>query len=138
MSAAAKRILIVDDDADFSEALAVYLEQHGYGVLRAQDGRAGLRLARLERPDLIIMDIMMDERTEGFFTIQEIRHTPELVAVPIFVLSALYGRVPDFRIAPDSGWMAEDEFLSKPVDLPQLLEKVRRRIGPAAPREALA
>jgi hypothetical protein len=60
------------------------------------------------------------------------------VAVPIFVLSALYGRVPDFRIAPDSGWMAEDEFLSKPVDLPQLLEKVRRRIGPAAPREALA
>jgi CheY-like chemotaxis protein len=82
----------------------------------------------MERPDLIIMDIVMSERTEGFFTVQEIRRTPELETVPIFVLSSLYSQVPDFRISPDSGWLAHDEFLSKPVDMPVLLEKIRQRI----------
>jgi CheY-like chemotaxis protein len=135
MTAEPKKILMVDDDADFSEAVSFFLEQRGYAVLRAQDGREGLRLARMERPDLILMDIMMDERTEGLFALQEIRRTPELKAVPVFVLSALYEKAPDFRIAPDSVWMAHDEFISKPVDLAVLLEKIRRRIGPQAPQE---
>jgi len=135
MSTSEKKILIVDDDADFTEGLAFFLEQHGYTVFTAQDGREGLRLARMERPDLIIMDIMMNERTEGLFTIQEIRHTPELKHLPVFVLSALYEQVPDFRIAPDAGWMAHDEFLHKPVNMPQLLEKIRQRIGPEPPKE---
>jgi DNA-binding response OmpR family regulator len=138
MSATKKKILIVDDDADLTEALAFFLEQHGYGVLRAHDGRAGLQVARLELPDLIIMDIMMNERTEGLFTIQELRRTPELKNVPVFVLSALYEKVPDFRIAPDAGWMAHDEFFSKPANLPRLLEKIRQRIGPEAPTEVPA
>ncbi len=138
MSATKKQILIVDDDADLTEALAFFLEQHGYAVLRAHDGRQGLQVARLEQPDLIIMDIMMNERTEGLFTIQEIRHTPELKSLPVFVLSALYDRSPDFRIAPDAGWMAHDEFFSKPVELPQLLEKIRQRIGPETPPEVPA
>ncbi len=136
MTSEPKQILIVDDDADFNEALAFLLQQHGYAVRKAYDGREGLRLAQMERPDLIIMDIMMGERTEGFFAIQEIRHTPELKNVPVFVVSALYDKVPDFRIAPDSGWMAQDEFISKPVDTSQLLEKIRQRIGPGAPQES--
>jgi len=138
MSASEKTILIVDDDADLSEALRFFLEQHGYRVTVAQDGREGLRLARLEQPDLVIMDIMMNERTEGLFTIQELRHTPELKHLPVFVLSALYDKEPDFRIAPEAGWMAHDEFFPKPVDMPQLLAKIRQRIGPEAPREAPA
>lgn len=135
MSATEKKILIVDDDADLSETLAFFLRQHGYDVLVAQDGREGLRVARMEQPALIIMDIMMNERTEGLFTIQEIRHTPELKHLPVFVLSALYERTPDFRIAPEAGWMAHDEFFGKPVDMPRLLAKIRQRLGPEAPQE---
>jgi len=138
MNASEKKILIVDDDADLREALRFFLEQHGYRVILAQDGREGLRLARLEPPDLIIMDIMMNERTEGLFTIQELRHTPELKHLPVFVLSALYDKTPDFRIPPEAGWMAHDEFFPKPADLTQLIQRIRQRIGPEAPREAPA
>lgn len=129
MTADQKRILIVDDDTDFAEAVSFFLQANHYTVFRAQDGNEGLKLAKMERPDLIIMDIMMSERTEGFFTIQEIRRTAGLESVPIFVLSSLYSKIADFRISPESGWLAHDEFLSKPVDMPQLLEKIRQRIG---------
>lgn len=132
MIPAEKRILIVDDDRDFVEAIASFLEANGFTVLRAHNGRDGVKLARMERPDLILMDIMMDERTEGFFTIREIRRQEELKGVPIFVLSALYAQMPDFGNPPESAWLAHDEFLSKPVDMVQLVEKIRRRIGPPA------
>ena len=132
MTPAAKRILIVDDDRDFVEATQAFLEANGFTVLRAHNGRDGVKLARMERPDLILMDIMMDERTEGFFTIREIRRQEELKGVPIFVLSALYAQMPNFGSPPDSAWLAHDEFLSKPVDMVQLVEKIRQRIGQPA------
>jgi len=120
---------MVDDDRDFGESTAAYLRAHGLEVEHAYDGRAGLKAARLRRPDLILMDIMMDERTEGFFTVQQMRRDPELREVPIFVISSLYRDVPDFRIEPDPGWMAQDEFLPKPVDLDALLERIEARLG---------
>jgi len=132
MTAAQKRILIVDDDRDFVEAIASFLEANGFTVLKAHNGRDGVKLARMERPDLVLMDIMMDERTEGFFTIQEMRRQEDLKDVPIFVLSALYAQMPDFGNPPDSAWLAHDEFLSKPVDMVQLVAKIRQRIAQPA------
>lgn len=129
MTAGEKRILIVDDDADFVESISCFLAANHFHVLKARDGRQGLQVAKLEHPDLILMDIMMDERTEGFFTVQEMRRDKELKNVPIFVLSALYEKVPDFAITPERGWLAHDEFLAKPIDMTQLLEKIRQRIG---------
>jgi two-component system alkaline phosphatase synthesis response regulator PhoP len=129
---AKKKILIVDDDADFIEALAFFLEKNGLEVIKARDGRQGLKLAKMERPDLILVDIMMTERTEGLFTVQEMRRTKELAATPVFVTSALYARMPEFRVAPDSGWLASDEFFAKPVDMALLLSKIRQRLGMGA------
>lgn len=128
-------ILVVDDDADFQESLCSFLEAHGYAALRAYDGRQGAALAKSERPDLIIMDIMMDERTEGFFTIQEIRRAPELAEVPVIVVSALYSADQGFLIPPDPGWLAHDEFLPKPVDMNDLLEKIQARLRSKPERE---
>lgn len=125
----AKRILIVDDDRDFVEAVACFLEAEGLAVLRAYTGAEGIRLAKMERPDLIIMDIMMNERTEGFFAIQEIRHEPELKNVPIFVVSSLCTRLPDFQVPPSGGWAAHDVFFAKPLNTTQLLEKIHQRLG---------
>lgn len=122
------KILIVDDDADFVEAVSFFLETNHFKVLKAHSGREGLKLAKMERPALILMDVMMSERTEGFFTVQQIRRTEELKDVPIFVVSSLYSKVPDFQVPPDSGWAAHDEFFSKPVEMPQLLAKIRQRL----------
>ena len=127
-----KRILIVDDDRDFVEAVACSLEANGFTVLRAHDGAEGIRLAKMERPDLILMDIIMNERTEGFFTIQEIRRDPALKNVPIFVLSSFCTQLPDFEIPTSGGWLAHDLFLPKPVNTAHLLEKIRQRVGQAA------
>jgi CheY-like chemotaxis protein len=126
-----KRILMVDDDQDFVEAVSCFLEANGLTVFRAHDGKEGIKLAKMERPDLILMDIMMGERTEGFFTIHEIRRDPTLKNVPIFVLSSFCTRLPDFEIPSSGGWLAHDMFFAKPVDTVQLLEKIRQHIGKA-------
>jgi DNA-binding response OmpR family regulator len=122
------KILIVDDDADFSKSLAAFLEARGYRCITAGNGRAGLRLAKQERPDLIIMDIMMRERTEGLFTVQEIRRTPGLADAPIFVVSALYSKLDGCGIPAEGEWLAHDEFFAKPIDMVRLLERVRQRV----------
>jgi len=122
---------MVDDDQDFVEAVSCFLEANGLTVFRAHDGKEGIKLAKMERPDLILMDIMMGERTEGFFTIHEIRRDPTLKNVPIFVLSSFCTRLPDFEIPSSGGWLAHDMFFAKPVDTVQLLEKIRQHIGKA-------
>lgn len=129
MSERTGRILIIDDDHDFSESTAAYLRAHGLNVEQAYNGQEGLKAARLHRPDLILMDIMMDERTEGFFTVQQLRRDRELEEVPIFVVSSLYTDVPDFGVEADPGWMASDEFLPKPVDPDLLLERIDARLA---------
>ena len=131
MTGAGKRILIVDDDADFRASLSCFLESNHFLVLQAHDGEQALKLAKIEHPDLILMDVMMDERTEGLFTVQEIRHDPELKHIPVFVISAVYSQVPEFDVSPDRGWLAHDEFLAKPVDMSLLLAKIQQRIGGA-------
>jgi CheY-like chemotaxis protein len=120
-------VLIVDDDADFADALSAFLGANGYRVLHASSGREGVMLARSAQPDLILMDIMMGERTEGLFSVQELRRTPETAHTPIFIISSMY-EVEDFRVAPDRTWMGHDEYFSKPVDVPRLLKQIHARL----------
>jgi CheY-like chemotaxis protein len=122
-------ILIVDDDPDFADALGAFLQANGYRVLHASTGSEGVTLARSARPDLILMDVMMGERTEGLFAVQELRRTVETAATPIFVISSMYS-VEQFRIQPDRAWMGHDEFFSKPVDVPRLLRQINARLMP--------
>jgi CheY-like chemotaxis protein len=126
------RILVVDDDRDFVEAVRTLLTHAGYEVLSAYDGRSGVARAREARPDLILVDIMMDERTEGFFTVRELRRAPELAGTPIVVVSAMYDRVPEFQIPPDPRWLAHDAFLAKPVVPEALLACVRQALDARA------
>jgi CheY-like chemotaxis protein len=132
MMTARRKILIVDDDRDFSESLGAFLRVHGYRTLQAYSGADGLRLARLERPDLILMDVIMEERTAGFFAVQELRRDPSLDGVPIFVVSSLYSAVPQFRIEPSRGWLSHDTFFPKPVDLDELLQAIETRLAAQA------
>ncbi len=126
-----KRILVVDDDRDFVEAVGSFLEATGFAVFRAYDGAEGVQTAAKERPHLILMDIMMNERTEGFLAIQEIRRDPALQGVPVFIVSALCSRLPDFQTSSGGAWLKNDMFFAKPVDTGQLLERIRQRVGSA-------
>lgn len=121
-------VLIIDDDHDFVNAIEALLQTSGYRVRSASNGQEGLRLAKTLRPDLILLDIMMTERTEGFFVLQEARRVPELSQVPIIVISSIYAELPIFRVNPEAGWLPADLFLPKPVDPAHLLAEIRRLI----------
>ena len=127
------KVLIIDDDADFTDAVGLYLQTHGFVVISASNGRDGVRLARAERPDLILLDVVMEERTAGFFALQQMRRLPELEHTPVFVVSSIYSAVPGFSLTAEKSWLRHDDFIAKPVDLPALVERIRARLESSTP-----
>jgi CheY-like chemotaxis protein len=121
-----KTVLIIDDDSDFARAIQALLESSGYKVRHAASGREGLELAKAIEPDLILLDVMMSERTEGFFVLQEMRRVQALSQTPVIVLSSIYSDEPAFRVDPEAGWLPANLFLAKPVDPGRLLAEVKR------------
>jgi DNA-binding response OmpR family regulator len=119
------RILLIDDDPDFSAAVATYLEANGFTVVRAASGREGVALAGRERPALILLDIIMDERTDGLFAEAALRELPGLADVPIMIVSSLYDAESDFSVPPDRVWGAHTEFVRKPINPADLLARIR-------------
>ena len=128
MTTLGNRILIIDDDTRFADTVASYLTARQFTVFRAETGQEGIRLASVERPDLILMDIILGERTEGSSTIQEIRRNEGLRAIPIFILSSNCANLPDLQTA-GTGWLPHDSFLQKPVNLGQLLDKIHHTLA---------
>jgi two-component system alkaline phosphatase synthesis response regulator PhoP len=124
-----KTILIIDDDSDFVRAIQALLESSGYRVQSAANGREGLQLAKTAQPNLILLDVMMSERTEGFFVLQEMRRIPSLSKTPVIVVSSIYSEEPIFRVSPDSGWLPADLFLAKPVNPARLLSEAQKLTG---------
>ena len=83
-----KKILIVEDDKMISNMYQTKLKQEGYNVLIAEDGAQGLDLAVKERPDLILLDVILPQ-LDGFTVLQEIRLAPSLKETPVFMLTNL-------------------------------------------------
>jgi len=81
------KVLVVDDDPKAVELLAAYLAEPGYDVLRAYGGREGIAAARSERPDLLVLDLMMPD-VNGFDVVQELKGSSETAAIPIVVVTA--------------------------------------------------
>ena len=84
-------VMVVDDFADTRSMLRIWLEQRGYRVLEAEDGKQAVKIAQLEHPDLILMDLFMPE-IDGFAAAIHIRKRVELRDVPIIAISA-YGEL---------------------------------------------
>jgi DNA-binding response OmpR family regulator len=120
-----RRVLVVEDDASIMLGLRINLEAEGYAVLAAEDGERGLDMARAERPDLVILDVMLP-LMNGFQVLQHLRR--EGHAMPIIVLSARTGEM-DKVTGLELG--AED-YVAKPFSLAELLARVKAalRRGP--------
>jgi len=122
--ASKKKLLLIDDDVDFVEMNSSVLEHGGYQVTAAYSGREGLEVARAELPDLIVLDVMMEETTEGFDLSREFRKDPMLSHVPILMLTSVNRRFRPLRFGPDEDWLPVDRFLDKPVRPQQLLAEI--------------
>jgi CheY-like chemotaxis protein len=132
------KILMVDDDRDLVTTLGMVLEHAGYRVVSAPDAEQGMVQAEAERPDLILLDIMMPNATEGFHFVWKLRRRTEAYfqKVPVVVLSAIHSTT-DLRFYPDSGdgtyrageFLPVQDFVDKPVDPTQLLERIGRALA---------
>ena len=129
-----KRILIVDDDPDQRLVIRLPLEAAGYEVKEAANTEEGRRLVLETKPDLIILDVMMDSTTAGFQLALELHNRAddsefkEIRNTPIIMLTAIHSTTP-LRFAPDEDYLPVQTFLEKPVDPELLLTKVRGFIG---------
>lgn len=124
-----KKILIIDDNPDFLFTMETFLKRNGFETLTAEDGQKGLELTEKERPDLILLDIMMESVYSGLGVCKEIRVNPELKNIPIIGISAI-GDEMGIRLGKwgDDDYFSVDEYFEKPVDYDKLLERIKTRL----------
>lgn len=118
--AAAKRILLVDDDAEIIESLRLALEANGYGVMIARDGNQGLAITEREDPDLVILDMMMPKRS-GFLVLEKLRRTRENPP-RIIMITANEGS----RHKAYAEMLGVDDYIRKPFPMDRLMASIDR------------
>jgi len=116
------KILIVDDDPDMVEAGRIVLEREGYLVESASNLESGLAKLDEAQPDLLILDVMMEEADDGLRFARKARR--QGYKIPILMLTSV-NRTLGLQIGKDEEMVPVDEFLEKPVDPATLVEKVR-------------
>lgn len=122
------KILIIDDDYDFVEATRIVLESKPYDIVIAYEGAEGLRKAREENPDLIILDVIMPIK-DGFTAAEELKKDPELSRIPIIMLTAYSQMGGETTIPVSSGLTLETEdYIDKPISPEELLERVEKQL----------
>ncbi len=107
-----RKILVADDNDDIRDMLALLLRRLGHAVVVAADGETAVALARREKPDLILMDVMMP-RLSGLEAARKIHEIPDLQAVPIVAISAFRNPLVETTNSGTFRWHA---YLNKPVD----------------------
>lgn len=123
-----QKILVVDDDVDLCDSLRVILEHTGYDVVTAGNRADGMEKVRRERPDLIILDVMMETWQDGFEMSRDLKNDPQWRTTPILMLTSIEEAtgVEVKSSAGDPVWLPVDAFLEKPVSPAALLAEVKK------------
>ena len=147
----AKKVLVVDDDVNTVKFLSAALEQNGYEALGAHNGKEGLEKIESEKPDLVILDVMMPKKT-GFVLFKQLRREEKYKDLPVImltgvaeVLDGLDGQSDESDVRPfdslreamrktiremkEEGLVKPDMFIDKPVDPELVIAKVKDLIG---------
>ena len=120
------KILIVDDDPDMVESMKVVLEAKEYHITVAKSGKEGLEKVKADRPDLIILDVMMETSSKGFDVARDLRKDNKYKNIPILMLTALKDATGwDFgKEAGDEAWLPVNAYMDKPLKPDELISKV--------------
>lgn len=116
-----RKILVVDDEPDMLLAIKMRLEASGFEVITATDGMEGLNLARREKPDLLVLDIMLP-KMNGYKVSRLLKFDEEYKHIPIVMLTALAGE-DDRATGAQTG---ADAYITKPFETAQLIDTIRR------------
>jgi len=122
----ASKILVVDDDPDILDAVALILESQGYEVVTARDGIEGLANLKAEQPDLMILDLMMP-RMDGFAVCKELQDPrwSKYKDIPILILTSVREEASRRRYELETGLALDvDDYVEKPMSPDVLLQRV--------------
>ncbi len=120
----AGKILVVDDDPDFVEITRIVLEKAGYQVVSANNGAAALDRVKADRPDLLLLDVMMRTVTDGLDACQRLRTDPISKYLPVIMMTAI-AETPYSGEVTTSDATCADAWLAKPVSPQRLLQTVQ-------------
>ncbi len=123
-----KKILLIDDDKDFLMATKFILESGGYEVFLAEDGKTGIEMVKEVRPDLAIVDMMMETWGEGFNVVSKVRSSEGGKELPLIILSAVDLQGPYQSFEPSDEFPRVDMVLHKPIKADELLRSADRLI----------
>lgn len=126
-----KKILLVDDDEDFTMMNRAVLVNNGYEVDSANNARDGLKKVKEFSPDLIILDLMMEHYDSGFTFSHQVKSTPETKDIPIIMVTSVRREtnIPfDAGTREEKEWIKVDEFVEKPINPEDLLALLEKRL----------
>jgi CheY-like chemotaxis protein len=122
------KILLVDDDIDFVESTKIVLESKPYEVIVALEGDEALRKARQEKPDLILLDIIMPVK-DGFTAAEQLKEDPQLSKIPTLMLTSFSARRGETAIPVSRGFALDvEDYIEKPVSPEELLAIVEKHL----------
>jgi len=126
---AGEHVLIIDDDPDIREALEIVLGAAGYRVTGCATGPAGLEAARTDRPDIVLLDIMLASPVEGFYLARDLKEDEATASIPIIMISAI-GRTLGADYVQEMGGVrvSAEAFLDKPLKIETVLRVVRETL----------
>ena len=123
------RVLVIDDDPEFAEAMTLVLEAKDYNVDYAPNGKVGVAKAKAQKPDIILLDVMMTTPHEGFDVARELHEDKRLAAVPIILITGVRKEMDlPFGFESDETWLPVKGVLEKPVKPEVLLKTIADNI----------
>jgi CheY-like chemotaxis protein len=125
------KILVVDDDPDFVRVTSKILKSVGYEIASATNGAKALQAMRRDRPDLVLLDVMMSYVLDGLDVSREMAQDPALAGIPVIMVTSLTA-VRDTGMFPGDEFVPVDEWLTKPVRPETLLQRVAQALGQRA------
>ena len=126
-----KRVLIVDDDPDFASAIERIVVSEGYEVEISGDVGQGMKAIETSRPDLILLDVMMEKFDDGFNMCRDLKQDDRYRDIPIIILTAVT-EVTGLKFNPetDGDYLQAEALFQKPVSSDVLLRKIKELLGP--------
>jgi len=126
------KVLMIDDDPEFVEAISNLLDAKGYDVHTASNGKDGVAKAKAENPDIILLDVMMTTKNEGFNVARELHDDQRLQNTPIIIMTGIRREMNlPFGFEPDQTWLPVKRVLEKPVKPEVLLSAISENIRKA-------
>jgi CheY-like chemotaxis protein len=125
----AKHVLVIDDDTDLVESVVNLLEAKGYKTTSASNGKDGVEMAKAQKPDLILLDVMMTTKDEGFNVARELNEIESLKETPVVMVTGVRKEMNlPFSFEADETWLPIKAFLEKPVKPEALLKAIEENI----------